>query len=274
MSRRFVPLLALMLVAARPPGDPKHENHFAPTSTPAADGLAIDLITAHAQAQFVLVEATFRNTSGDKVFVVKREGATIDLPTGSFGVKAGGLFGGPVKLDPGESRKIGFKAEGAGMHQDQATLKFGDVLVAPIPGKAPGLADFALPAAKNDTSAGPFTCTLEKVKQKTDDTSAGFACQYTGKGLAIVEPDRISVRAPNGQEYANAAKHSPREILLPGEVAKFTVTAKIPAKVADMQFATLQVVWHDALQESPATSVGLTTWAFQLDPNLTAEKNK
>lgn len=266
--------LTLALLGARKPDDPKHENHFAPTSTPAADGVTLGLVTAHAQAGFVLVEAKVANTTGDKVLVVRKEQGGFVLPNGTFPVKAGGLFGGPAFIQPGADKKIGWKAEGAAMHVESATLKLGGFAMGSVTGTVVAAPDFTLPAEKNDFTAGPYTCRLDKLKQKTDLTVVGFACQYNGAGMGIVDPTKASVRAPGGEIFANENRKTPRELLLPGDTAGFTLEYKIPAKVADMQFAKLQVVWDGVLADTPLAPVELGDWTFALDPAKTAAENE
>ncbi len=278
MSRRLalvaLPLLAVGLIAARKPGDPKYEHRFTSAGAPQSSVMGLTLTNAESQQEFAAVDAKATNTTKDQYLVYKRGEASFVTATGVYGTKAGGLFGGPLFILPGATKSVAFKAEGgADFHVDQMTLQPKGFYSAPQEGKPLGAPDFTLPASVNDFKAGPYACKLTAVDQKTDHTAASFACLYSGEGLGIVEPSRVGVRAPNGQEFANAAKKAPKDILLPGDTSKFTLWFEIPAKVVDMQFATLQIVWRDALTESPLTSVPLADWAFTLDAELTKSAN-
>jgi hypothetical protein len=280
MPRRLLvtlalPVLALAALGARKPDDPKHENHFKATSTPTSDVFSLSLIDAEAQAEFVQVNTKVTNNTGDKLVVIKKDQASFVLPQGSFPVKAGGLFGGPLIIPPNETRSHTFKVDGeSGFHVDAVTLKLGGIYTGSNSGTTLKVPDFQLPPKANDFAVGPFSCKLLDTKQTTDLTTARFACKYNGTGLGIVEPKRVGVKEPGGQEYANAARKSPRDVLLPGDTSKFSVEFQIPKSVVDMQFATLQVLWRDAFAETALTPVAVADWTFALDPDATAAANK
>jgi hypothetical protein len=279
MSRRLValalPVFALVAMAARKPDDPKHENHFKAAGAPTSDVLSFALVAAHAQAEFVLIDAKITNTTGDRLVLFKKNEASLVLPQGAMPVKAGGLFGGPMVIPPNDTRSHTFRVEAdAGLHVDRVTLQPKGFYVGSNTGTPLKAPEFQLPASANDFTTGPFTCKLNNVKQETKETAAAFACTYNGAGVGIVEPKKIGVREPGGKEFANAARKVPRDVLLPGDTSKFTVIFEIPASVVDMQFATLQVLWRDALAESTLAPVALADWAFELDAAKTAEANK
>lgn len=272
LSLLLLPLLALGSIAARKADDPKHENHFRTDgSVPSADGLGLALTKAEAQQEFVAVDGKLSNTSADKIFVLKKGEASFVLPQGTFSTKAGGLFGGTVWIPPGESRSVGFKAEGAGFHVDAFTLKPAGIYVASNTGTAVKTPDFGLPASNNDFTAGSYSCHLDGLKKETDETSVKFACTYNGTGVGILEPRRIGVKTESGQEYANEAKKNGRELLLTGDTAKFNAVFHVTE--VDMQFAKLTVLFRDALTESTLSAVPLADWKFVLDPEATAKAN-
>jgi hypothetical protein len=268
----LIPALALVLVAARKADDPKHENHFRTDgSVPSATGVSLSLTNAEAQQDFVAVDGKLANTGANTILVLKKGEASFVLPQGTFSTKAGGLFGSTVWVPPGESRSIGFKAEGSGFHVDQFTLKPGGIYQASNTGTAVKAPDFALPASVNDFTAGPYSCHLDGLKKETDETSAKFACTYNGSGVGIIEPRRIGLKTESGKEYANEAKKNGRELLLSGETAKFAAVFHVTE--VDMQFAPLTVLFRDALTESALTAVALPDWKFVLDPEATAKAN-
>ncbi|MDP2312077.1 MAG: hypothetical protein Q8P41_04170 [Pseudomonadota bacterium] len=279
MSRRLValslPFLALVAMAARKPDDPKHENHFKSAGPPTGDVVSFALVNAHAQSEFVLIDTKITNTTGDQLLLLKKNEAVLVLPQGPMPVKSGGLFGGPMLIPPNDTRSHTWKVDGeSGFHVESVTLQPKGFYVGSNTGTPLRAPEFQLPASVNDFTTGPFSCKLNDVKQETKTTAAAFACTYNGKGVGIVEPKKIGVREPGGKEFANAARKVPRDVLLPGDVSKFTVVFEIPASVVDMQFATLQVLFRDALAESILTPVALADWKFELDAAKTAEVNK
>ena len=270
-----LPVLALALLGARKPDDPKHENHFKASNIPASEVLGLQLQAAQAQQQFVAVDTKVTNKTSDQLIVYKKGEATFVLPSGPVQVKGGGLFGGPLFIQPGDTRSFAFKIEGdSGLHVDTFSLQPKGAYIGSNSGTPVAAPEFALPASRNDFTAGPFSCKLGAVEQKTDKTAAAFACVYNGKGLGIVEPARIGVKEPGGQEYANVARKAPRDVLLPGDTSKFTVWFEIPANVVDMQFAKLQILFRDAFAESTLAPVALEDWKFEIDAEKTAKANK
>lgn len=270
-----LPALALGLVAARKPGEAKYEHRFLSESTPSAVGVSLQLVKAESQKEFVAVDTKLTNSSTDRMLVVKRGEAAFVVGGQRYSPKAGGLFGGPIFLEPGATKTLGYKAEGGtDFHVQAMSLQLTGIYAAAAKGAPVEAPPFVLPASTNEFTAGPYTCKLKNVDLKTDHSAAAFACDYNGMGLGIVEPSRIGVREPGGQEFANVARSAPRDVLLPGDTSKFTVWFEIPAKVADMQFATLTVLFRDALTESPLTPVPLPDWAFTLDEAATKAANK
>ncbi|MSP55307.1 MAG: hypothetical protein EXR69_06860 [Myxococcales bacterium] len=178
-------------------------------------------------------------------------------------------------IAPGETKGTTFRAEGAsGFQVDSASFKFGEIWSAPNTATPATVPDFPLPPTRNDFSVEGWSCKVLEHKQNTDLTQVQFACTYTGKGLGLIEPSHLSVKAPNGQTFANLAKKARREIVMAGETAKFPLEITMPKSVCDMQFATLQVVFNDAIGESALSAVILPDWAFTVDAPATKEANR
>ncbi len=273
-----LPLIAIFGIAARKPDDPKHENHYKAGTTPTSSVVALGLGDAQSQATFIQVDAKITNTTGDQLLVLKKAGAAFVLPNGTFPVHPSmtSLITGPnLVIPPNETRSNLFRADGdSGFHVDSASLQITGLWSGPNVGTALAVPDFALPPSRNDFTSGPFTCKISKHSQSTDQTAAVYTCTYNGAGAGIVEPSHISVRAPNGQVFANDEKNEKRQLLLPGDTSKFSVSFRIPAQVVDMQFATLQMVWNDALAETTLSPVALTDWTLVLDEAATTAANK
>ena len=75
-----------------------------------------------------------------------------------------------------------------------------------IPENKKGIAtpDFRLPPSQNQFSSGNFNCTMSKLSKETDKTAVKFKCVYTGDQIGIIYPSRISVKMPDGNDYATA----------------------------------------------------------------------
>ncbi len=61
---------------------------------------------------------------------------------------------------------------------------------------------------------------------------------------------------------------------MPGDDIKFTAQFHVPGKIADMQFATMHIVWRETFMESNMVPMNTMKADFTLDPGLTQGKNQ
>ena len=278
--RLFVLSLAVSpALAATPPDDPGHVNKFRAIKSPSSDVVSFEVTTSLAKNEWARADIRVTNSTGDQLVMLRKDQPSFDLPgKGKLGVKiplVSGLLGKTLFIEPNQTKTHSFQTEGDnGYHVDKMTIHPSGFYAGSNVGKAVKAPDFQLPASVNDFTAGPFACKLANVKQETKQTHAAFACTYNGKGLGIIESKRIGVREPGGKEFANAKHGAGRDLVLPGETSKFTAVFEIPAKVVDMQFATLNVLWRDALSESTMQPLALSDFEFYLDPEATVKENE
>ncbi len=149
------------------------------------------------------------------------------------------------------------------------------IAVIPTDGNPVKMPEFQLPASTNNIESGNFEINLKRVKQETKETWAVFTIKYTGDDYAIIDPSRISIRTETGKQYANEFRKSKTILLEKGDKKNVDAVFHIPAKVVDMQFATLFVNWGECMSESKAEPIEIDeSVTFELDEGLTAEKNK
>lgn len=165
------------------------------------------------------------------------------------------------------------EAKGTGMHQEAFSAELGKFEHVPAKGTLHKAEDFDLPASKNSFVTGPFSVNLVNLSKKTDLTAAKFEVTYKGGDYAILDPSKVAVRMSNGQEFANDARKEKMFLLERGESKKFTLYFKVPAKVEDMQFANMQIVWNEAFVESAAQEIKVPAVEFEFDPGMTDGKN-
>ncbi|MDP2311156.1 MAG: hypothetical protein Q8P18_34365 [Pseudomonadota bacterium] len=279
MTRRILalslPVLAIFVVAARKPTDSKHENHYKAVNVPVAEGLGLAASSAESQKEFLKLDSKLTNTTGDRVFVVPKDKSEFVLPTGPMTVRAPKLFGGPLVIPPGESRSNVWMVDGeTGFHVDSFAFNAKGILSAPNVGTVVPAPDFQMIPSRNDFAAGPFSCNVNDVNQTTDYSLAVFTCTYAGTGLGFIDGRKISARSKSGALYANLYKNSKRDVLLPGDKAKFSIRIEIPATDGDMQFVPYHLVFGDTFSEAVTTPLTVETWSFEVDPALTAAANK
>lgn len=134
--------------------------------------------------------------------------------------------------------------------------------------------DFKLPASQNEITAGGFVITLLKLKKETARTDAKFKVKYTGDKVAIFDPNKVSMRMPDGKVYANY--HSDRAPqVLSREEFNFEVSWKdVPKSSGDMQFAEMIILWNDAFREIAPERLPSPTFTIAFDKDMTETKGK
>ncbi len=252
--------------------DSKYTNYFMDVEDPIEmKEFAVELSNGVSRMDFLKFKAKFTNSTNDFLlidpskFVITLEGQELSPKEKSF------------VLDPNDSKSktIDLK-EGASFLVGEFEVAIGGFSIIPIDGGTPvKMDDFQLPAATNNISSGNFDVNLKAVKQETQQTWAKFEVKYKGDGYAIIDPSRISVATEGGEKFANMHRKSKTILLEKGDSKSIDVTVEIPAKVVDMQFAKLFVLWNDALVETSAVDLEVEESAtFILDEVLTTEKNK
>ncbi|MBI4648632.1 MAG: hypothetical protein HY738_19115 [Bacteroidia bacterium] len=181
---------------------------------------------------------------------------------------------GPVLIKPMDNVTKTLKISGdTRFHVDTFSFEFNGLYRIPAKGNIIAAPDFQLPASMNEFDAGPFHVKCIKVKQETQETTAKFECTYKGDNIGIVNPASLAIRLQNGQEFANDDKKEDIEILEKGEDTKFTPSFHIPAKVTDMQFATMNIIWKDTFKEVKPQLYKSKTIQIELDAGMTQGKN-
>jgi len=256
----------------KPKDDPKHENHYEDIAPLELDDIRIAIFKQHSQMEFALFKAKFENETSD-FLVIRKEAPVFIFDFGNHQPFDGDRKK-PIIIKPEGKASHTYKVTGgADFHVAEFSVEMKGFMRAPLDGKPHQAPDFQLPAAANNFDAGPFACKLLGVKQETKETVAKFECKYKGKEIGFVDSSRLSFAIENGQKFANQDRKAGPRLMFPGDSIKFNAVAKIPAKVVDMQFATLQVVWGESFIESKLVPIEVPTLEFELDAAKTAEAN-
>ena len=179
-------------------------------------------------------------------------------------------------LDPNskKSKTIDVK-EGEGLRAELIGVTPEGFAIISTDGTPVKMTDFQLPASVNNMESGNFSVNLKQLKQETKETWARFEVKYDGDDYGIVDPSRISVMIEGGQQFANDNRKSKTILFEKGDKKTISAIFHIPAKVVDMQFATLMVQWGDAMMETKAEPFEIDeSVTFQVNEALTSEKNK
>ncbi|HTA61351.1 MAG TPA: hypothetical protein VK835_02800 [Bacteroidia bacterium] len=111
--------------------------------------------------------------------------------------------------------------------------------------------DFRLPPSSNIATVGPYDITIEKLVKESGKTVAKFSCVYNGEKTGLVHPMKVSVKMPDGKEYATI-KRQKTFLLFKGQANDFTlVWERMPGgKANDMQLVDMFVKWNATFNEA------------------------
>lgn len=258
-------------VIAQKKGDDKYTHYFKDVEEALeSKAVVIELTNGVSRKDFLKFKAKYTNNTNDFLLVDPSK-TTLTLGAVEVSPKEKQFI-----LDPNDkkSKTIDLK-DGADFMVESFEVAPEGFAIISTDGTPVKMPDFQLPASTNNIESGNFSINLKNLKQETKETWARFEIKYAGDDYAIVDPSRISVKIESGQQFANDNRKSKTILLEKGDTKVISAIFHIPAKVVDMQFATLMVQWGDAMMETKAEPFELDESAtFELDEGLTAEKNK
>jgi hypothetical protein len=126
--------------------------------------------------------------------------------------------------------------------------------------------DYKLPPSANTVNVGPYTVAIEKLNKETNKTIVKFNCIYNGEKTGLVHPMRISVKMPDGKEYATIKKERPI-LLLKGQADNFAVVwERMPGgKENDMQLVEMMLKWNATYTEADKEKTPDSTFILNID---------
>lgn len=250
--------------------NPKHTNYYRAVEDVKTDYVLLDIKDPVSRMDFMKFRVKFTNSTSD--FIRIEAGQTEFVIDGKIHNPKDRVF----FLDPYDSKARTLQVDGGSTdyHVDALAVNFKGFARIPSKGQIIDAEDFPLPAQKNAITAGDFEINLKNISKETKVTWVTFEVKYTGKEYAIVDQSKISVRTEAGQVYASEKSKSKVEVLQAGDKTTIRSTFRIPAKVVDMQFANLTLLWNDCFMVSQAEVFDVPGVSFEIDLGLTAGKNK
>jgi hypothetical protein len=160
--------------------------------------------------------------------------------------------------------------KGAGLMVETFQLIVGGLSRFPADSKGIEAPDFKLPPSSNDFTAGPFKVNMVRMNKETQRTDVKFRAVYAGEKIGIFEPSQVSMRMPNGKEFANYKSDRKALIFMQGEEDTFTTTWLNDALVGsgDMQKVDMQILWRSAFKEVTPEKMELQTLDIKFSPGL------
>lgn len=143
--------------------------------------------------------------------------------------------------------------------------------------------DFKLPPSSNDFKTGSFSCSLSKLYKESDATDAKFKCAYNGQKIGFIDPSKVAVRMPDGNEYAAKKQgggllggSSGPIMLMKGDEESFNLKwdRMEGGKRMDMQKVEMIILWRDAFSESVPMKMKAETLVMEFDEIISNEKGK
>lgn len=250
--------------------NPKHVNYYRAVNNVTTDALVLDIKDAVSKMEYMKFRVKYSNKTPDFIRIAAAE-TEFAIDGKAYSPKDRVFF-----LDPFDSSTKTLQVDGGGAdyHVERLDVNFKGFSRIPSKGKVVDAEGFLLPAAKNSITAGDFEVNMKNLIKETKRTYVAFEVTYNGSDYGIVDQSKISVRTEDGQVFASVQSKSKVEVLGPGEKTTLRATFEIQPHIADMQFANLTVLWNDCFQVSKAAPFNVPSVSFEIDPGLTAGKNK
>lgn len=256
--------------------NPKHQNIYKESKIE-TDELIIELVDANAQLEFSKMKIKITNKTND--YILYKPGETEFIyDFGTVNPKGGlSLINGKDELiEPKGSNSRVISASGNNnFHVDEFTVNLTGFYRISTKGKVHQAPDFQLPPATNDFETGPFKVLMTSISKQTQQTAVRFKVTFVGdaKHYGMVRQGKVACRIENGQEFAMSNSKDKTVLLADGADDKFSVYYEIPAKITDMQFATMHLIWKDTFMESEVIPLKVEAIKLTLDIGKTAAKN-
>ncbi len=147
-----------------------------------------------------------------------------------------------------------------------------------IPASKKGIpaSDFKLPATQNQLTVGKFDVSMDKVEKETDKTFVKFKCTYSGEQIGVIYPSRISVKMPDGNDYATILSTAKPILVNKGETVAFLAKwDRMPGGAAnDMQKVEMLIRWNDTFTENSIEKMKGTALDITFDEKTSNEKGR
>lgn len=248
--------------------DPDHAIFYADVTTETND-VNVEIKDAVSKIEYSKFKIKLTNKTTDYI-VYKPKENTFKIAGSDFVPTDKVLL---IQPNDKDGKVLDVKGNGKNLHVDEYQFVLAGLYKIKADAPSVAIPNFKLPASVNDVSGGNFKIELIKITKETKETKAVFKVTYLGKGYGLIDPNKIGVKIDNGQEFANAKKQN-ASLLAPGESDKFETLFTIPGKVADMQFANMEILWRNAFSESDLQKLEGLTIDIKIDEGKTAAKNK
>jgi hypothetical protein len=264
-------LLPLTATAGKSASGADHVNHFREPGPKVEDGISFTAENAIARPDMAKLALSIDNGTDDWVLVEMAE-TSLAFEHGTYpNMRRSNRT---MRIPPKGKKKPTVEVGGRDdLHVDAYSVVIGGVSKVDGKGKPVTVEPFSVPPSSNSVEAGPFSCSMAKLKKSTRVTEATFECVYSGSKVGLIDASRLAWRIESGQEFANFDRKAGQDLIFPGEKIKISAVAQIEGRVVDMQFANMSIVWNDTFAESDRKGVAPVKIELQIDPGETAGKN-
>lgn len=251
------------------PKDPNYTNYYKEIPPIVTDACIITFEDVVSKMGYCKLKIRIKNTTTDYILFRSTESA-FKLPQGDFSCTNKPLVIKPLDSD---FKVLDIKADGKCLVDSFALLIRGIYRFSSTEEVQP-TPNFNLPPSANTFNNSAFQCTMLNIKKETQETWVKFDCKYLGDNAGIIDPNKTVVRLETGQEFANGRSNMKQVVLFKGETDKFSLFFNVPATIANMQLANMQIAWKNAFLDSPMTLYVPQTVSFVIDSSKTQAKNK
>lgn len=185
-------------------------------------------------------------------------------------------------ISPNSSESLTISLKGTGYNEvKNYTFEVGGLYKISTNGAVIEAPEFKLPSSKNEIKFGDFTVTLNKLSKESARTDVKFNCTYNGNNMAVIYPRRISVRMPDGNDYATLQtggimQNKNMIVLSKGETESLLATwEKMEGgKAMDMQLVDMFIKWNETFTVAVPEKMEGATLNLEFDEKTSNEKGR
>ena len=265
----IVLIFSINIAFSQKENDPKYEIHYKQLNEQETDNYTLKITDAHSQQTFTMFRLHLTNKTTDYL-ILKAEEINFIYDFGVLHPKKKDYL-----IEPGESLNKVIKVSDASkdFHVKSLKVKINGIYKLSSKGEVIKMPDFQLPANKNYIEAQGVSCKLNNLSKETQQTVVQFKCTYKGNNYLIINPLKASAKIEDGREFAPVNRKAKTKMITKNKKKKFSLYFEIQAKIIDMQFATFNIVWHDAFRESKPEKIDGVDLNFEYDEEKTKLKN-
>lgn len=122
--------------------------------------------------------------------------------------------------------------------------------------------DCQIPLSQNTYNIGLIKCSVTKYEIKNKESFIKMKVENTSDEIIFLYPNRVSMKFPSGNIYANENNRDKLKIIRPNQKKRFELLCTRKKGDVKMKKSVLKIIWNDAFIVPVKTTLGGTSVSF------------